>query len=96
MHQIKIVHFWKQKQFEKCQKQFEMNRIEHLFHKDPKFLLVGREHWSSGYGRKLMLERFESLHLVRIPALNILDGHDIFHIDLLLKLYCLFEKTENK
>ena len=27
----------------------------------------------------------------------ILDGHlDIFHIDLLQKLYCLFEKTENK
>ena len=27
---------------------------------------------------------------------RILDGHDIFHIHLLLKLYCLFEKTENK
>ena len=27
---------------------------------------------------------------------RILDGHDIFHIDLLKKLYCLFEKTENK
>ena len=27
---------------------------------------------------------------------RILDGHDIFHIDLLLKLYCLFEKTKNK
>ena len=26
----------------------------------------------------------------------LLDGHDIFHIDLLKKLYCLFEKTENK
>ena len=24
------------------------------------------------------------------------DGHDIFHIELLLKLYCLFEETENK
>ena len=23
-----------------------------------------------------------------------LDGHDIFHIDLLYKWYCLFEKTE--
>ena len=32
---------------------------------------------------------FESQH-------HILDGHDIFHIDLLLKLYCLFEKTKNK
>ena len=28
---------------------------------------------------------------------RILDGQlDIFHIDLLLKLYCLLEKTENK
>ena len=27
---------------------------------------------------------------------HVLDGHDIFHVDLLLKLYCLFEKTENK
>ena len=27
---------------------------------------------------------------------HILDGHDIFHIDFLLKLDCLFEKTENK
>ena len=27
---------------------------------------------------------------------RILNGHDIFHIDLLLKLYCLFEKAENK
>ena len=28
---------------------------------------------------------------------RILDGHlDIFHIDLLKKLYCLVEKTENK
>ena len=27
---------------------------------------------------------------------HILDGHDIFHIDLLQKLYCLFDKTENK
>ena len=26
----------------------------------------------------------------------LLDGHDIFHIDLLYKLYCLFEKTRNK
>ena len=25
-----------------------------------------------------------------------LDGHDIFHIDLLLNLYYLFEKTKNK
>ena len=32
---------------------------------------------------------FESL-------LHILDGHDIFHIDLLLELNFLFEKTENK
>ena len=32
---------------------------------------------------------FESRH-------NILDGHDIFHIDLLQKLYWLFEKTKNK
>ena len=27
---------------------------------------------------------------------HILDGHDIFHIDLLWELYGLFEKTENK
>ena len=27
---------------------------------------------------------------------RILDGHGIFHIHLLWKLYCLFEKTENK
>ena len=27
---------------------------------------------------------------------HVLDGHDIFNIDLLLKLYCLFENTENK
>ena len=27
---------------------------------------------------------------------HVLDGHDIFNIDLLLKLYCLFEKTEYK
>ena len=26
----------------------------------------------------------------------ILHGHDIFHIDLLQELICLFEKTENK
>ena len=26
----------------------------------------------------------------------ILDEHDIFHIDLLKKWYCLFEKTKNK
>ena len=25
-----------------------------------------------------------------------LDGHDIFKIDLLQKMYCLFEKTKNK
>ena len=28
--------------------------------------------------------------------LCILHSHDLFHIDLLLKLYSLFEKTENK
>ena len=27
---------------------------------------------------------------------SIMDVLDIFHIDLLQKLYCLFEKTENK
>ena len=26
----------------------------------------------------------------------ILDGHDIFHIDVLKKMYCLFKKSENK
>ena len=30
---------------------------------------------------------------VRILA-HILDGYDIFHINFLLKLYCLFEKTK--
>ena len=28
--------------------------------------------------------------------LHILDGHDIFHIDLVEKIYCLIEKAENK
>ena len=32
---------------------------------------------------------FESQHCI-------LDGHDMFHIDLLKKFYCLFENTENK
>ena len=52
---------------------------------------VGREPWSSGYGRRLMSKGhgFESWR-------RILDGHDIFHVDLLYKLYCLFEKTKNK
>ena len=27
---------------------------------------------------------------------HILDGHDIFHIDLFEKFYCLFVKTKNK
>ena len=27
---------------------------------------------------------------------HILDGHNNFHIDLLYKLYCLFEKTKHK
>ena len=44
-----------------------------------------REPWSSGYGRQL--ER---------SWVRILDGYDIFHIDLLLKLHCLFEKDRNK
>ena len=43
-------------------------------------MVMGRDSLSEGRG-------FESWH-------RILDGH--FHIDLLLKLYCLFEKTENK
>ena len=38
--------------------------------------VVGREPWSSGHGRRLMFKRL----WVWIPEL---DGHDIFHIDLL-------------
>ena len=30
------------------------------------------------------------------PGNRILDGHDIFHIEMLLKLYFLLKKTENK
>ena len=44
-------------------------------------MVMGDDSWSRGCG-------FEFRH-------NILDGHDILHIDLLLKVYCLFEKTEN-
>ena len=45
----------------------------------------------SGGGRRLKSrgQGFDSWH-------HTLDGHDIFHIDLLLKLYRFFEKTENK
>ena len=38
---------------------------------------------------KMFLSGFESRR-------RVLDGRDIFHIDVLQKLYCLFEKTENK
>ena len=41
-------------------------------------MVVGDDSRSRGCG-------FKSWH-------RILDGHDIFHIDLLKKLYCLFEK----
>ena len=48
----------------------------------PGLVVMGDDSCSRGRG-------FESRH-------HILDGYDIFHIDLLLKLYCLFEKTVNK
>ena len=48
------------------------------------------EPWSSGYGRRLMFERL----WVWIPALY--TWWTFFHIYLLKKLYCLFEKTKNK
>ena len=42
---------------------------------------AGLKPWSSGYGRRLMLQSrgFESWRCI-------LDGHDIFHIDFLKKL----------
>ena len=48
----------------------------------PGLVVMGDDSWSRGRG-------FKSRH-------HILDGHDIFHIALLLKLYCLFENTTNK
>ena len=45
-------------------------------------MVMGDNSCSRGHG-------FESRHLKP-------DGHDILHIDLLFKLYCLFEKTENR
>ena len=48
----------------------------------PGLVVVGGNSYSDGRG-------FESWR-------HIQDGHDIFHIDLYQKLYCLFEKTENK
>ena len=48
----------------------------------PGLVVMGGDSWSKG-------REFESQR-------RILDGHDIFYIALLLKLYCLFEKTENK
>ena len=49
----------------------------------PGLVVMGDDSWSKGRG-------LESWH-------HILDGIDIFYIDLLYKLYgCLFEKTENK
>ena len=52
----------------------------------PKIEIYRREPWSSGLEWRLM---FEGLW-VRIPN----TGCKLFHIDLLWKLYCLFEKTE--
>ena len=48
----------------------------------PGLVVKGDESCSRGHG-------FESWHCI-------LDGHDIFHVGLLWKLYCLFEKTKNK
>ena len=50
--------------------------------------LLGREPWSSGNGRRLIFER----PWLRIEWMDM----TFFHIDMLLKLYCLLEKTENK
>ena len=51
---------------------------------------VGQKPWPSGYGRQLMLKR----SWVQIPTPY--TGLTFFHIDLLQKLYRLFEKTKNK
>ena len=58
--------------------------IIYSFVGDITFNLNGRDSWSSGYGRWLMFER-------SWVEFRILDGHDIFHIDLLLKncIVCL-------
>ena len=48
----------------------------------PGLVVMGDDSHSRGHG-------FESWR-------HILNRHEIFHIDLLQKLYCLFEKTENK
>ena len=48
----------------------------------PGLVVIGDNSCSRGFG-------FKSWH-------HILDGNDIFHIDLLVKLYCFFEKTKNK
>ena len=45
-------------------------------------MVMGDDSCSRGHG-------FKSQHCI-------LDGHDIFHIGLFLKCYCLFEKTKNK
>ena len=45
-------------------------------------MVMGYDSCSKGRG-------FKSRHCI-------LDGHDIFHIHLLQKLYCLLEKTECK
>ena len=48
----------------------------------PGLVVMGDDSWYRGQG-------FESQRCI-------LDGNDTFHIDLLLKLYCLFEMTKNK
>ena len=53
---------------------------------------LGREPWSSGYGRRLMFRR----SWVRIPALYTGWTWVFFTLICCKKIYCLFEKTENK
>ena len=55
-------------------------------------LIVGWEPWSSGYGRRLTYQR----SWVRIPVPYTGWTWYFFTLICCKKLYCLFEKTENK